>query len=456
MEPILLKKNTSFCALGMCAMQCLPCTANIRPLLIGSDGAWKLCDFGSTSWNHKCFTRPEEMGIEEDNIRKHTTPSYRAPEMWDLYRKDVISEKVDIWALGCLLYRICYLKSAFDGDSKLQIINVNYHIPDLPRYSAPLIGLIKDMIQGSPDARPDITQVWFRVNELLPLELQKHLPDSPLSAIDAHPPTVKLHQEGVTKRVNTVSQGSPFPIASKEHGKRTSVPSNKEMQQPKPSPSTAKASGSVAQIGSFWSTCHARDSNSSLGFQVKKDKALPNDDVHEVIEKKHTSGRINPLNTEMQATSWNNSLDAPVVILDTSQQCNGNSGKVIGENKSAIEKQSSEVKNLKDQLMQAKLEKAEIASKYEKMIAICQSQRKEIQELKRSLSAVTTSLSNKDNSKSQISPASFQPTTLQKDKFDPNLLELEKAILASTTAVAALPAPSAPIHEAKPWQAFDD
>ena len=50
-------------------------------MLFRSDGAWKLCDFGSVSTNHKIFDRPEEMGIEEDNIRKHTTPAYRAPEV---------------------------------------------------------------------------------------------------------------------------------------------------------------------------------------------------------------------------------------------------------------------------------------------------------------------------------------------------------------------------------------
>ncbi|XP_008805476.2 probable serine/threonine-protein kinase DDB_G0276461 isoform X2 [Phoenix dactylifera] len=145
-------------------------------VLLGADGAWKLCDFGSTSTNHKCFNRPEEMGIEEDNIRKHTTPAYRAPEMWDLYRREVISEKVDIWALGCLLYRICYFKSAFDGESKLQILNGNYRIPDSPKFSASVTSLIKDMLEASPDARPNITQVWSRVNELLPAELQKRLP----------------------------------------------------------------------------------------------------------------------------------------------------------------------------------------------------------------------------------------------------------------------------------------
>lgn len=49
--------------------------------MLGADGLWKLCDFGSTSTNHKRFEKPEEMGIEEDNIRKHTTPAYRAPEV---------------------------------------------------------------------------------------------------------------------------------------------------------------------------------------------------------------------------------------------------------------------------------------------------------------------------------------------------------------------------------------
>jgi AP2-associated kinase len=61
-------------------------------------------------------------------------------------------------ALGCLLYRICYFKSAFDGESKLQVLNGNYRIPEQPKYSAAVTGLIKDMLEASPNARPDITQ----------------------------------------------------------------------------------------------------------------------------------------------------------------------------------------------------------------------------------------------------------------------------------------------------------
>ncbi|EPS73129.1 hypothetical protein M569_01626, partial [Genlisea aurea] len=148
-------------------------------LLLAQDGSWKLCDFGSTSTNHKQFDKAEEMGIEEDIIRKFTTPAYRAPEMWDLFRREIISEKVDIWALGCLLYRICYLKLAFDGDSKLQVLNGNYRIPESPKYDKSIVDLIKDMLQPSPGDRPDVTQVWFRVNQLLPESVQKPLPDRP-------------------------------------------------------------------------------------------------------------------------------------------------------------------------------------------------------------------------------------------------------------------------------------
>lgn len=61
-------------------------------------------------------------------------------------------------ALGCLLFRICYFKSVFDGESKLQILNGNYRIPEMPKYSSSVTDLIKEMLQSSPDDRPDITQ----------------------------------------------------------------------------------------------------------------------------------------------------------------------------------------------------------------------------------------------------------------------------------------------------------
>jgi hypothetical protein len=54
-------------------------------------------------------------------------------------------------ALGCLLYTITYLKSTFDGESKLEILNGNYYIRELPRYNSTSVELIKDMLTTTPD-----------------------------------------------------------------------------------------------------------------------------------------------------------------------------------------------------------------------------------------------------------------------------------------------------------------
>jgi AP2-associated kinase len=48
-----------------------------------ADGTWVLCDFGSTRPGAfvAAAASPEEIVVEEDTIRKHTTPAYRAPEV---------------------------------------------------------------------------------------------------------------------------------------------------------------------------------------------------------------------------------------------------------------------------------------------------------------------------------------------------------------------------------------
>jgi AP2-associated kinase len=61
-----------------------------------------------------------------------------------------------------------------------------------------------------------------------------------------------------------------------------------------------------------------------------------------------------------------------------------------------------EVSSLKEQLKKTTLEKDEMTAKYEKLSAICRSQRQELQELKRAL-AETTPTSNKVSSRAQDS-----------------------------------------------------
>jgi cyclin G-associated kinase len=54
---------------------------------------------------------------------------YRAPEMLDLWNNYPINEASDIWALGCVLYMLCYKTHPFEDSAKLRIINANYTLP---------------------------------------------------------------------------------------------------------------------------------------------------------------------------------------------------------------------------------------------------------------------------------------------------------------------------------------
>ena len=54
--------------------------------------------------------------------------------MVDLYSGKSITTKADIWALGCLLYKLCFFSLPF-GESTLAIQNGNFTFPDNSKYS---------------------------------------------------------------------------------------------------------------------------------------------------------------------------------------------------------------------------------------------------------------------------------------------------------------------------------
>ena len=54
--------------------------------------------------------------------------------MVDLYSGKSITTKADIWALGCLLYKLCFFSLPF-GESTLAIQNGNFTFPDSSKYS---------------------------------------------------------------------------------------------------------------------------------------------------------------------------------------------------------------------------------------------------------------------------------------------------------------------------------
>ncbi|XP_012286213.1 BMP-2-inducible protein kinase isoform X2 [Orussus abietinus] len=129
----------------------------VENILLADSGHYVLCDFGSATGK---ILNPSIQGAAqvEEEIKKYTTLSYRAPEMVDMYCGKAITTKADIWALGCLLYKLCFFTTPF-GESTLAILSGNFTIPDTSRYSKALHCLIRYMLEPDPDIRPDIYQV---------------------------------------------------------------------------------------------------------------------------------------------------------------------------------------------------------------------------------------------------------------------------------------------------------
>nr|XP_045620395.1 uncharacterized protein LOC123771725 isoform X2 [Procambarus clarkii] len=129
----------------------------VENILISSEGNYVLCDFGSATARVLCGTTDGISRVEEE-IQRYTTLAYRAPEMIDLYLGRPITTKSDIWALGCMLYKLCFFTLPF-AESPLAISSGNFTIPDNARFSKHLQALIRYMLDPDPDTRPDIYQV---------------------------------------------------------------------------------------------------------------------------------------------------------------------------------------------------------------------------------------------------------------------------------------------------------
>ena len=140
----------------------------IENILISSSGVYKLCDFGSCTTRAKAYTERREILEESDNIQRYTTLIYRAPEMVDLYQAMHVGEKVDVWALGCILYTMSFGgKHPFAEGSALQIMSAEYTVPTTPEYPDDFIALLRALLTRKPEARCSTTEALTLLERLL-------------------------------------------------------------------------------------------------------------------------------------------------------------------------------------------------------------------------------------------------------------------------------------------------
>ena len=150
----------------------------LENIIVDARQCYILCDFGSAIFLSQSSTSGDfeqcemhrmttaEIQQVEGDIQRYTTLAYRAPEMIDLYSRIPITLKADIWAMGCLLYRLMYNALPF-GESILAIQNATFCIPDnlCDRYSENLKRLLRFILENDVKKRPDIWQVRFSFDE---------------------------------------------------------------------------------------------------------------------------------------------------------------------------------------------------------------------------------------------------------------------------------------------------
>ena len=119
----------------------------------------QLCDFGSAIEGRVDLRNAEDRRKHGEIIRSSTTQMYRAPEMVDLHLVPELTERTDIWSLGCCLYTLCFLRNCFEENSNLAILTGEYTIPSSHPFPRELIELLSRMLCMDPNQRASIDEV---------------------------------------------------------------------------------------------------------------------------------------------------------------------------------------------------------------------------------------------------------------------------------------------------------
>jgi serine/threonine protein kinase len=122
-------------------------------ILIGRDGELKIGDLGLLTYDKN-----------GENVKYAGTEAYFAPE---IIKEKKYDAKVDIWALGCVMYYLATLTHPFYNSITLNSPRtlfregqVKRDVGELTGYSNELSGLIHKMLNKSPNERPSSKTIF--------------------------------------------------------------------------------------------------------------------------------------------------------------------------------------------------------------------------------------------------------------------------------------------------------
>lgn len=134
------------------------------------DDAWKIADFGLTveGTSQKLIDTVEGKG----------TSGYRAPEL--LTENPIYNNKVDIWAMGCILYELISGQKAFSSDHAVMEWSFSKTEKKLPLENIDEVSgktishLIGETLRKDPKLRPSAKYFYQTLGSFFGLPIAAH------------------------------------------------------------------------------------------------------------------------------------------------------------------------------------------------------------------------------------------------------------------------------------------
>ncbi|GMF30450.1 unnamed protein product [Phytophthora lilii] len=141
----------------------------LENFLLGKEGVYKLCDFGSCVEGPQSLATKADRMRESDNVSKRTTAMYRSPELADvegtaMFGSGELTEAVDVWAMGCVLYSMAFFKSPFPLEG---LRTDRYTIPSNSPYSPDVHAIIARMLTADVEKRATIEHIMDCIDEII-------------------------------------------------------------------------------------------------------------------------------------------------------------------------------------------------------------------------------------------------------------------------------------------------